>query len=211
MDKLEQLKEQLKALSPEEVEKLKAFLNADNGEETKTEDEPVSNDVKDETPKEESEPIETEENAQAVENKEEIPVKPTPTEDTLESVETPTEEEKSEPVVEETPSEESKVEEQVAQTPTEDDDIPKMQKGIDASDDGDVETAPKVTAETGEELPIDYEQIIEAQNAKIAALQAENSSLKNKVEGAFGYSSKPAIPTKVNKLYDDATDVHFHK
>lgn len=211
MDKLEQLKEQLKALSPEEVEKLKAFLNTVNDEETKTEDEPVSNDVKDETPKEESEPIETEENAQAVENKEEIPVEPNPTEYTSESVEAPTEEEKSEPVVEETPSEESKVEEQVAKTPTEYDDIPKMQKGIDASDDGDVETAPKVTAETGEELPIDYEQIIEAQNAKIAALQAENSSLKNKVEGAFGYSSKPAIPTKVNKLYDDATDVHFHK
>lgn len=211
MDKLEQLKEQLKALSPEEVEQLKAFLNADSGEETKIEDEQVSNEVKDETSAEESKPVETTEDAPAVESKEEIPADATQTEEKSEEIETPTEEEKSEPVVEETPTDEPKVEEQVPQTPTEDDDIPKMQKGIQASEDGESEDAPKITAETGEELPIDYEQIIEAQNAKIAALQAENSSLKNKVEGAFGYSSKPAIPTKVNRLYDDATDVHFHK
>jgi len=212
MDKLEQLKEQLKALSPEEIGQLKAFLNADSGEETKTEDGTVSNIVKDETPKsEETKPVETNKDAPVVESKEEIPVNPTPTEDKAGEVATPTEEEKSEPVVEETPIEEPKVEEQVSPTPTKDEGIPKMQKGIQESEDEEVESAPKITAETGEELPIDYEQIIEAQNAKIAALQAENSSLKNKVEGAFGYSSKPAISTKVNRLYDDATDVHFHK
>ena len=49
-------------------------------------------------------------------------------------------------------------------------------------------------------------------NEIIAALEAENASLRNKYEGAFGFSAKPTIPAKANSLYDDAIDdVHFHK
>lgn len=186
MDKLEQLKEQLKSLSQEEVEQLKEFLNEPkaaaetvpeeaNNEETSTEDKEA--------------PVVTEE---------------APTEEA--PIEKPQEQ-----IAEEAPAIEN-AEEQTQAPIQKDDDIPAMQKGVETDEDvAAAEPAQKVTAETGEELPIDYQQIVEAQNAKIAALQAENSSLKNKVEGAFGYSAKPAISAKVNRLYDDATDVHFRR
>lgn len=69
-----------------------------------------------------------------------------------------------------------------------------------------------VTDDNGEELPVDYKEIIDGLNAKILALEAENSQLRVKTEGAFGFSVKPSAPTKVNPLYsDDTADIHFKK
>ena len=81
-----------------------------------------------------------------------------------------------------------------------------MQKGVQAEDE---ETEDKSTSDEIDNT--DYQKIIESLNAKITALEEENSKLKNKVEGAFGYSAKTSEPAKVNRLYDDAIDVHFHK
>lgn len=69
-----------------------------------------------------------------------------------------------------------------------------------------------ITDNNGEELPVDYKEIIDGLNAKILALEAENSQLRAKTEGAFGFSVKPSAPTKVNPLYsDDTADIHFKK
>ncbi len=69
-----------------------------------------------------------------------------------------------------------------------------------------------LTDEQGEEMPIDYQQIIDGLNAKIMALQAENASLKAKTEGAFGLTSRVTQPVPVHTLYDnDTSDIHFKK
>lgn len=225
MDKLEELKKQLKALSQEEAEAIKEFLNSEVAEQTEaTEEATVEVDTEPaseaseanteaEPAVEESAAIETEEapaEEAMAETVEEV-AEAAQTEEELGEAQTEAAEEQ--PITEEAePSTEAVAEEE--QTPSEEpqqDDIPSMQKG-EAAVDEEAEAIPNsLVAETGEELPVDYEQIIEAQNAKIAALQAENASLKTKVEGAFGYSAKPANSVKVNRLYDDAVDVHFRK
>ncbi len=66
--------------------------------------------------------------------------------------------------------------------------------------------------ESAPEMPVDYQSIIDAQNAKIMALEAENKELKAKTEGAFGLVAKPGMTIKTNSLYDDdVSDIHFKK
>lgn len=65
--------------------------------------------------------------------------------------------------------------------------------------------------EKEQEMPADYEAIIDGLNAKILALQTENNKLKAKTEGAFGYSSKIMDGAKPNRLFDDCSDIKIHK
>ena len=220
MDKLKELKELMKDLSPGEVEELKAFLS-NSAEDTPTEEEamPVAEEPAQETPSEEvaDAPVEdapaeeTSEEETEEPSEESAPEESTPAEEPSEETETGEEETAEEPV-EETPAEEEKVEEQeeVATLP-EEDDIPAMQRGIAESMEEPTEPAPNITAEDGEEIPVDYQQIIDGLNAKLAATEAENKMLKAKYEGAFGYSAKASVPTKVNRLFDDCSDIHIHK
>lgn len=204
MDK-SKLKEFIKDLSQEEVEELKVLLN-DN------EEEPIENGTPDVDEasdfKEKDSLTEAEDGIKEEES--------TPTEETSNEKDSEIGEEETaeEPVEEEKPAEEEPVEEQeeVENFSEDDDDIPMMQKGIVEKVEDEEPTEPQnITAEDGEELPIDYEQIIDGLNAKLAAVEAENKLLKNKYEGAFGYSAKPTTPAKVNRLYDECEDVHFHR
>lgn len=211
MEKLEQLKAMLKELSPEEVEELKAFLNSDT-EDTPTEDTSTTDEIKDDNA--ESEPSAEEENAPAeVSNKTPADEASTPgdepTPDVKEGEDTSTPEEQ--------PSEENaSTDENVPTDDSDEEDIP-MQKAGNQSDDDVVDNS--ITAEDGETLPVDYDQVIDGLQAKITALEAEkksleaeNTALKSKVDGVFGYSAKASAPTRVNGLYDDAIDeIHFHK
>ena len=71
---------------------------------------------------------------------------------------------------------------------------------------------PQAEQEAAPEMPVDYQSIIDAQNAKIMALEAENKALKAKTEGAFGLVAKPGMTAKMNPLYDnDISDIHFKK
>lgn len=66
--------------------------------------------------------------------------------------------------------------------------------------------------DNGDELPVDYQSIVEAQNAKILALEAENAKLRQKTDGAFGFAGKSPMLAKVNPLYDnDVSDIHFKR
>ena len=213
MDKLEQLKTMLKDLSPEEVEEVKNMINSTSADETPIEDIPKTDEVSEQRSEDSAE--EKSESIPAVDSDDK---KEETTSAEEASTEDPTkEEEKAEEIPAETltdgedPSEEEAKEETSTTTSDEDDDIPKMQKGISISEEVDAGSPQNVTAETGEDIPVDYEQIVEGLNAKIAALEAENASLKNKVDGAFGYSAKASMPAKVNRLYDECSDVHFHK
>lgn len=208
MDKVEQLKELLKELTPEEVEQFKAFLNSEDEEPS---EEVVQNDETETEPTKEDgnnteefdDASEEGESEEEVAQADEIP---------SESVESLKKEETQQEETEEDKSFEESLKEQPVeeQAPiAEEDDIPKMQKSVECSE-GVTESQP-ITDENGENIPIDYEQIVEGLNARIAALEAENASLKNKVDGAFGYSAKPAMPVKTNRLYDECSDVHFHK
>jgi len=207
MDKLAELKEKLKELSPTELEELKSYLKTDEGtEETEaTKAETEASKAEEEKP-EGSEKV-------ADETAEATPEAEASQETAEEKPAEAAEETKAEEVPTETKTSENEANVSAVQAPVETsqkDDIPIMQKGVVTSEDDTVDEG-AVTAETGEKLPIDYEQIVEGLNAKIAALEAENASLKNKVEGAFGYSAKPTTPAKVNRLYDECEDVHFHK
>lgn len=72
--------------------------------------------------------------------------------------------------------------------------------------------AQPATDDNGEELPVDYGTIVEALNAKILALEAENAKLRQKTDGAFGFGGKPSAGVKVNPLYDDdVSDIHFKR
>lgn len=211
MDKVEQLKELLKELTPEEVEQFKAFLNADVEEppreevsatdevatETTTDGGDKAEEVKDAPPEEEK--------VEEVAKDDEVPSEPA---ESPKEEESPQEEPQAEPV-EEVPQEQLAEPQEEPSTPPEDD-IPKMQRGVEYSDD-DVTETQTITSEDGKDIPIDYEQIVSGLNAKVAALEAENATLRSKVEGAFGYSAKPSMPVKTNRLYDDCSDVHFHK
>lgn len=231
MDKLQELKELMKGLSPEEVEEIKAFLNGTAVEDTesKEEAEPVMEKTEADAEPSTEEVATTEETEESVpaESTDEEPVDETtaeslPAEETTSTEETPvedseaieTEETSDEEVAEETPVEDSEVKEAADETaPADEEEMPMMKKGVAAPEE-DVESVPtqNITADDGSELPVDYEEIIEGLNAKIAAVEAENKMLKSKYEGAFGFSAKPSAPAKVNRLYDDgADDIHFHK
>jgi hypothetical protein len=69
------------------------------------------------------------------------------------------------------------------------------------------EESTALTDEQGEDMPIDYRQIIDGLTAKNAALEAEISRLKTKVEGAFGLTGKPGAFTPVNPLYGNTDDI----
>lgn len=214
MDKLAELKEKLKELSPEELEAFKTFITAN---ETKAESEETAETEAPDTAVVTKEEEKVEEQITEEKAEENTEAETAPSEETPEAEEKPAEAAET-TATEEVPTEEEKGEnegtEEAVTEPEpetqEDDDIPVMTKGAPA---GEVDTVDEgsITAETGETLPIDYEQIIEGLNAKVAALEAENASLKNKVNGAFGYSAKPTTPAKVNRLYDDCADVHFHR
>ena len=199
MDKLEQLKKLLKDLSPKELEELKALLDTTLTEEGES--------AKPEEVKESEEKVSSEElSRQEVGNgdEEEKPDEEEPSQEDAEiqnSIKGP---EAQEETAEDTASSNDS-----AETP-EMDDMPIMSKGApQAEETGEVST--EAVEADGEDIPVDFEQIIEAQNAKIAALEAENASLKSKVEGAFGYPSKISTPVKVNRLFDDCKDIYMHR
>lgn len=70
-----------------------------------------------------------------------------------------------------------------------------------------VEESAALPDDQGSEMPIDYRQIIDGLNAKNAALEAEISRLKTKVEGAFGLAGKPSAFAPVNPLYGNTDDI----
>lgn len=216
MDKLAELKEKLKELSPEELEEFKVFLTKDGAEsedaqkEEEPAVEPVTKTKEEETGKtpaagkktEELEPTvgvpKTEETTGASK-------KPAEAEETL-----PAEEDQE---LEERGENEGAKEETEAETTAEDNDyIAPMAKSEPAGT-GEADTVDdaSTSAETEETSPTDYAEIVDGLNAKIAALEAENASLKSRVESAFGFSAKPDAPAKVKRLYDDCSDIHFHK
>lgn len=236
MDKLEQVKSMLKELSPEEMEELKSLMVEDKTEDTpKEETEQISAPLEEsveQTSEEASEEVApTEETSESTEECSETTQGET-------TEELPTEEEKSgepadkpdetvppeeEPVMEkvnldegpaseETETAETETSESTEETSNIEDDSLIMKKGIEPSPEENVATSDNLTADDGSEIPIDNQSIIDGLNAKIAALEAENSSLKSRYEGPFGFSAKPTAPGKVNPLYDDAIDnVRFHK
>lgn len=226
MGKLEEIISKVKELTPEEKEQLKSLIVEDKTDETPTEE-----------PEQTPEPVEEPTEATAEENTEEVapieettePAEENPGADESETTEdVPAEEEKSEepadnpdetvsqdeePAMEKVSEDEGPTSEQTEEPEPEtspepsvdDDDALIMRRSTDAP-------AENITADDGSEIPIDNQQIIDGLNAKIAALEAENASLKSKVDGAFGYSAKPTAPGKVNPLYDDAIDnVRFRK
>lgn len=213
---LEEIKAKLKDLSPEEMEELKALLLSD----TSKEEEPKGND-EDSNKEPETKPdgdVPTEENTDK-----DVPAV-TPEETGDESI--PAEEttpndadsgngEDLPPKDEDTSKdEESNADEEQGQgtPPIEDDDIPKMEKVTEPTTDEDaLPSSEQITADDGEKLPVDYAQIIDGLNAKVTALESENASLKAKVDGAFGYSAKPTVPVKNNRLYDDCSDIMMHR
>lgn len=209
MNKLAELKEKIKELSPEELEEFKGFLTAN--EESAEETQEPATEPKEEEKTEEETNINEEKAEEKVEEEAEPKIEVTETEEKPAEAEETTEAEEV-PATEENGEIEGKEEaetEPVEET-EEEDDIPEMVKMPTTESEETVDNG-SITAETGETLPIDYEQIVEGLNAKIAALEAENASLKNKVNGAFGYSAKPATPARVNRLYDECEDVHIHK
>lgn len=212
MGKLEELKGKLKELTPEELEELKAFLEADGdkAEETDTGDEPKTEETAEEPKADES--VEKANSQEQGEGETESPVQDEP-----KTEETPAETAETAPVEEVTTEEQENANNGVISDQSEpsqpapaDDDIPSMQKLSEPVSE-EAEQPAQITADTGETIPVDYEQVIEGLNAKVAALEAENASLKSKVDGAFGYSAKPSSPAKVNRLYDDCSDIHIHR
>ena len=195
MEKLAELKEKLKELSPEELEELKTFLTDEgNTEEVseieKTEEASQAEELKEEKVADESGNAANDESAA---------LKTEPTEETapearedLKAADETSIQSKSEEIPEEMSKGKNEDTETAQQEPAQDDDIPAMQRTALQGGDDAVGEGP-ITSETGEDIPVDYEQIVEGLNAKIAALTAENASLKNRVEGAFGYSAKTTI------------------
>ena len=204
---IEQLKELLKSLSSEDLQNLKDYvgtlLSASDSKEEVEESE-TSNSG------EEIEAESADENA-TDEEASNVPVEDTKEAEEVQSeemVQTPDNELKEEPGAN-TDESVKGIQEVEAQNEETEDDIPSMQKVVptEVSEDN----SDEVVSDEGDSIPVDYEQIVEGLNAKIAALEAENANLKSKVDGAFGYSAKTSIPAKINRLYDDCSDVHFHK
>lgn len=231
---LEELKAKLKNLSPEEVEELKSFLNAEKPADETSEETSTENSA--ESAEETTETVETPaDNADegATETSEDLPAEEepaeepaaepvqdeesTPAEEVAEEAKAPAEEEgPTDEASEQATDAESETEEAPEISSDEDDDLVMVRGGQAPDEDAVAEPAEpasqNLVTDEGEELPIDYKEILEAKDARILALEAEIASLKNKYEGAFGFSSKPSMPTKVNSLYDDAIDdIKFHK
>lgn len=198
MEKLEELKKQLKILNQEELEQIKEFLNAENGDAGEQEEivktdekssEEINNDSTDEI-----------DDSSLQDNSTEI--NETEEESLQEESESNNDEQKTQ-----TDSNEGKID-PVSTSSMKDADIPIMQKIMPSQDEGIESDQAQVTDDCS---PNELEQIVEAQKAKISALETELASLKSKFDGAFGYSSKPPISGKVNSLYDECSDIHFHK
>lgn len=226
MGKLEEIISKVKELTPEEMEQLKSLIVEDKTDETPTEEpeqtpelveEPTEATTEDNTeevaPTEETtEPAEENSGTDESETTEDVPAEEEKSEEPADNLdETVSQDE--EPVMEKVSEDEGPTSEQTEEPEPEtspepsvdDDDALIMKKGTDTPTEN-------ITADDGSEIPIDNQQIIDGLNAKIAALEAENASLKSKVDGAFGYSAKPTAPGKVNPLYDDAIDnIRLHK
>lgn len=204
---IEQLKELLKGLSAEDLKSLKDYLNSED----------TSSDNENEVPNEANESNSTNEETVNDNVDSDNDATDTPDEPKEEQTSNETDEVEDKPNVSEN-SEETTTDETIdngnpesepAETESVED-IPAMQKVAPAEVE-DENTANEIVSDDGNKIPVDYEQIVEGLNAKIAALEAENATLKNKVEGAFGYSAKPSVPARVNRLYDDCEDIHIHK
>ncbi len=220
---LEKIKAKLKDLSKEEMEELKTFLLSESSiggelEESSTNSENKNLDTQsnENTPKEET----AEENVPAVtpkDSKEESGAESIPVEEeTSDERSIETESGQGLPLEDEDNAKDESFntdEEQEQETQSEDDvDDLKIEKITPPTEDEDkLPSSEQITADDGEELPVDYGQIIDGLNAKVTALEAENASLKAKIDGAFGYSSKPSIPVKNNRLYDDCSDIVMHR
>lgn len=223
---LEELKEALRKLSADDLADVKKFLD---GEETETESAPVEEPKPDENkdteanekPTEEQEPA----TAEPAPDAEKPPVEEKPAEQPSEAESQVTDEksaestdevlaEKPEEAANEKPAEEPNKEtatpEQPAEAPAKLEPIPEMAKVPTAEKEQEAPTA-SIVDDKGETLPVDYEQVIDGLKAKNAALEAENTRLRAKVEGAFGFTAKASAPAKVNRLYDDCSDIQIHK
>lgn len=191
--KLLQFIKLLRGLSDADIEKMQTMLNdksdAETEEEVKTDSIEVDEEKQEDNP---NEVVESEESTEIAEEEQKKVEEEQSTNEVVESQE-------EEIVNTDTEQEE--------QPQVEEEEIPPMQKGVQEEKEEVVVPAEEENQDNQEE----YKQIIDAQNAKISALEAENATLKNKVEGAFGYSSKVSIPVKTNKLYDDCSDVHIHR
>ena len=234
---LEELKEALRKLSAEDLANVKKFLD---GEATEAESAPAEETKPDENKNTEAEdknsPEQDSANAKSAPDAETPPVEEKPAEQPAET-ENSASDEQSDEKSEEAPAEstEAKPEEAAGEKPTEEtaeqpqptketeqaaeapaeqkeelDPIPVMQKLPAVETEQEAPTA-NVVADDGEELPVDYAQIIDGLKAKNMALEAENTRLKAKFEGAFGFSAKASAPAKVNRLYDDCDGIQMHK
>lgn len=203
-------------LTAEEKEMVKGILTAEESAgpaETEEVDEKIENKV--ETPTEETEEVEVKETTEPANEESEDPdedeeVEEVATEEEVDEETTDTEDESDE-------ADESEVVEE------DDDYIPEMIKGAAPFDEELGAYTPEPTEQPivdtdGNEMPIDYESIIDGLNAKLLAAEAENKRLKsentrlaNMSEGAFGFSAKPQGQVKVNRLYDDCADIKFRK
>lgn len=181
----------LEKLAPQERQQLKSFLD---GSDTTAEQ---SNDVRPEIAE-----VPEETAAKSDEVVEEKTAADTETEKLTEDV--PEKEAEIEGTDDEVLDEETAVEE------------PIFQKSEDAAPEAEQPTeseqTERPTDEQGETVPVDFQQIIDGLNAKIIALETENSALKAKTEGAFGLTSRTGELVKNNPLYDDDTsEIHFKK
>lgn len=188
---MEQLKEALKSLKPEELEQIKQFLNEEVGESTQEEN--TETEAKD--TEESNEPV-SDENASADDGTEE-----TVTESTQEEKE---------------PSKDSDgiTDEEVDDSANYVDDTPAMQKGFGdekPNTESSEEDSKSDNVEQSNDSLNELKEVNAALQARIKTLEGELSTLRSKVEGAFGYSSKSSAPGKVNPLYDDCSDIVMHK
>lgn len=199
MEKLKVLKETISALSVEELAEIKKYLESLVSEGENTE-ETEGNSNEDLSPNEDTV---TEGKLDVVPNEQESESDETPTEEEKEkdNEETLNQDEVSDSSEKETSDEESQGNHESAEpNETDTEDIPIMEKGN------------LVRGEEEEEISApDYEEIIKGLNAKVEEQAEELRRLRDKVEGAFGYSAKSPIPAKTNRLYDNCEDIHFHK
>lgn len=195
---LEKLIAELSRATPDEKAKLRSALGEENVPEPEQAAEPESTVENNEA---EAETAEDEKGEESAEN--EVASEETAEDEkTPEETATPEETENAEPTEAKQEPEQEPAEgngqaaEEIAEEAPAEEEIPKMRKDVISEE---------------EDIPMDYEQIIDGLNAKILALQAENERLRAKTEGAFGYSSKIGEGVRRNMLYDDCKDLRMHK